>query len=195
MPIGSGQVQLGNDCRDEYVLSSGQIAISSLYRQGTYVPDITQTSTIPTSGAISFFNFRNTQLTTSTNFINQSLLNIQFIVKGSSPDAVCSMTFNSNGDFFYSDGGGNTTSDWVNDVSGTPGNYYQIYTSVASGDSPAGDSLSTWLDLSTSRSWSLTQTGGVVGTKANTLLVYIRGKYPQVNIGQITVDMTSQVTN
>lgn len=195
MPIGSGQVQLGNDCRDEYVASSGQIAISSLYRTGTYVPDINQTSTIPTSGQVSFFNFRSTALTTSTDFRNQGLISIQFIVKGNAPDAFCGIYFYENGNQTVIDGGGNVTDSWVNDVSGTPGNYYQIYCTKVSGDNPtAGDTLNTWHDLSTARYWELVRPGGsgvIQGSLQNSLDITIRGKYPQVNIGTINVTMDS----
>lgn len=44
---------------------SGSISISDYYRNGTYVPDTSSTSTIPTSGEISLYDFYGTKLYTA----------------------------------------------------------------------------------------------------------------------------------
>jgi hypothetical protein len=64
-----------------------------------------------------------------------------------------------------------TTTDWLRPAAAAP-SLYQISATVQSGTSPTGDSLATFLPLTSNRQWTLDQSG--VGTKSCTLLIELR---------------------
>lgn len=66
---------------------------------------------------------------------------------------------------------------------------YEIYATRTAGSLPTG-TMDTWLPLSASQSWVLTQTG--VGAKTSTLLIKIRTTSGAV-LAQANFDMTAEV--
>jgi len=62
--------------------------------------------------------------------------------------------------------------DWGAPTGGTPGTDYEIKCILNSGSTPSGDSVGTWLALTSARSWTLSQT--TVGSKSCNLTIQIR---------------------
>lgn len=83
--------------------------------------------------------------------------------------------------YFYSDGSGEGVSlgpfDWVTPSSATTRYSHEIRATLISGPTPTGDSLGSWLSLSSTRGWS----NDTVGTTA--LTIEIR----RVSTGQVMV--------
>lgn len=67
---------------------------------------------------------------------------------------------------------------------------YEVRATLASGDTPSG-TLATWLLLSTTRSWSLTQS--VAGTKTCNLTIEIRRVSDSVVLDTATATITATV--
>lgn len=66
-----------------------------------------------------------------------------------------------------------TYSTWGTPTGGTPGNGYWIRATLVSGSTPSGSPLNTWLQLSSTRSWSNFRSNSSVGTTTCTLTIEI----------------------
>lgn len=84
--------------------------------------------------------------------------------------------------------GDDTEFTWL--VSGSASSF-QVRVTVLSGTTPGGDGAGSWLSLSTSRAWSLFQSGE--GVKSATMLVEIRLISTLVVVGSATVEMRATV--
>jgi hypothetical protein len=92
-------------------------------------------------------------------------------VKTDGTSASASFTFKTDRTVINQDGG-TVDSSWL-DTGNSPSDY-QIRVTKASGDTPGGSSLGTWLSLSSNRTWSLFDGAGVAGTKTCKLTIEIR---------------------
>jgi len=103
---------------------------------------------------------------------------------------------------FRSDG---TVDDWEgasyspdhswSDPSGSgrePGDYFEIRAVKSAGTTPDGDSLSTWLPLTTARTWTLSQSGD--GAKSCTLTITIRDVNTNDTLDTGTYELSATVT-
>lgn len=105
--------------------------------------------------------------------------------------ATATFTLNSSGALVLSPGG-TISGEWL--LFGSASSY-DVRVTMASGTNWAGPALSTWLDLATTRSWSLTATRTPVGvtTVTGTATVEIRRKSDSVVIATATVTLTAEV--
>ena len=81
--------------------------------------------------------------------------------------------------------------DWGTPTGGTPGTDYEIKCAVNSGTTPSGDSVATWLALTSARTWTLSQT--TVGSKTCNLTIEIRDAATQTVQDSQTYTVTATV--
>ena len=100
---------------------------------------------------------------------------------------------NSDGTVSYSTvaSGSGTIENWVNPTSAAGANY-EVRVTKNSGTNPSGSSLATWLALSSSRSWTIGQSG--LGNTSCNLTVEIRDASTLVMLDSATVEMIAEVT-
>lgn len=82
--------------------------------------------------------------------------------------ATVSVQLQSDGDLVHSEGGDSSTGAWVVPKSAAPGSY-QVKFEKVSGDDITGVTMDTWLDLTTTRTATLSQSG--VGSKDSVIKV------------------------
>lgn len=66
---------------------------------------------------------------------------------------------------------------------------YDVFLHVNSGTSPAGASLDTWLNLGTTRTWTLTESA--IGTLSNNMTLQIRNAITLTVKASVTITMTA----
>lgn len=162
----SGSINIGQ-LRTEFKGGSAAISLSEMYRSGTYVPPLTANAGIPTSGAIQMDDFYSSTVSTD---MDASYTAESIGVKGGG--STCTLWVYTDGTIFsacFPTIITNFSDTWVASSS-APGSWYDVYVSVTSGTSPTGDSLSTWLALTSNRSW-------VLNTGSCVLSVKVRHKY------------------
>lgn len=160
---------------------SNPIGINEYYRSGTYVPPLTANASVPTSGAISMSNFYSATVSTD---MDASYTAESVGVKGGG--STCTLWVYTDGTIFSACSPTiitNFSDTWVASSS-APGSWYEIYVSVTSGTSPTGDSLNTWLALTSNRSW-------VLNTNTCVLSVKIRHKYNTGSEETTSVSLTA----
>ena len=134
------------------------------YRGGTYVPDTSINSSIPTTGAISITDFYGSTLTVPD-------FNLATYAAHDNTESLslASITFNTNGTITVS---GNlavpTSGTWATGGTITGGDW-EIFASLTTGTAPTGPALNNWHALSTARIWSMATTGTDSGTLSITL--------------------------
>ncbi len=74
---------------------------------------------------------------------------------------------------------------------GEPASGFEVYASVTSGSTPSGASLSTWLSLGTTRTWTLTNSASGT-TKQSILAVQIRLAASGAVIASATVELYAE---
>lgn len=154
--------------RNEYKASSGAISMSELARSGSYVPNLTINSGVPTSGQRSI-----SQYYSSGSDINMDASYTTSDYSTAPTSATSIITAYNNGNLAGTGGVASFSGTWVGAAS-APGAYYECYLEVISGSSPdAGDSVATWIALTSDRSWTLT-TAGVASSKSATWRLHIR---------------------
>lgn len=79
----------------------------------------------------------------------------------------------SNNGYYYKYRGGVANAEYVWITPQSNYSEYEVKATLNSGDTPAGDSLATWLSLSTSRDWTL-QNGTIEGESTCSLTLEIR---------------------
>lgn len=85
---------------------------------------------------------------------------------------------------------GNALQTWL--AAGNNPADYSVRATLSSGSSPAGAPLGQWLNLSTARTWSLTQTGGAAGSATGKINVEIRATAnPSVVLDSATITITA----
>ena len=147
--VASGAITL-DAIRNEFKAASGAVSLSEMYRSGTYVPPLTANAGIPTSGAIQMDDFYSASVSTA---MAATYYGSSTGIKGGGSSNTLSITSagvitgGSVLDVFFSD-------NWCA-YSAAPGNWYQVYVTKTSGTTPTGDALDTWLDLSTTRNWTI----------------------------------------
>ena len=145
----SGAISLGQ-LRTEFKGGSAAISMSEMYRSGTYVPPLTANAGIPTSGVIDLQDFYSASVSTA---MAASYYGSTTGIKGGG--STNTFTITSAGVIT----GGNVLDVLFSDnwcaYSAAPGNWYQVYVTKTSGATPTGDALDTWLDLSTTRNWTI----------------------------------------
>ena len=144
---GSGVITL-NDLKTEFGGPTSP-SLSDYYRGGTYVPNISANSAVPTSGAISLSNFygASNQL---VNITNRSISSI-----GVNVGTRAGIELRNNGIAYnYRTNAGTYTTiagEWM--LAGAASDY-EVYCAVTSGTLTVG-TVNTWLALSTTRLWYL----------------------------------------
>lgn len=111
----------------------------------------------------------------------------KFVSDFGAGSASASYTLNSDGYVYYAtDSGGSVQvpDEWL--LSGSSGQYEAFVT--FSGAAPAGSPTSTWLNLGSSRTWSVTSFGGTTST---TLSVTIRRVSDAVTVGSASVTLSA----
>jgi hypothetical protein len=187
MPVPSGNPIKLSDLVAEFG-SDGSPSLRDYYRGGPRVPNSGTNAAISTDPA----SLRLTQFYGAANFSVA-------VPSQTVSHSVGYPTVASAGIGFYTDGSvtfnaGNSHSGpsyWGNPVGGSPGNGYQMYVSKASGSTPSGSALDTWLPLSSPRTFTIIQS--TVGYKSCTLNVTI-ATYPggtTVSTGTITIEAES----
>lgn len=145
------------------------ISLNEYYRGGARVPNTPTNASVPTSGTISYNDFHgasalppvalsNTTVssvtTTGTATATYSLLNSGIVQGNRAPT------------------GTYTIETWLNSGAASS---YDVMATLSSGDTPTGSALSTWMNLGTTRSWTLTDVqSGAIGAKSCTLSIQIR---------------------
>jgi hypothetical protein len=170
----SGAIDLAA-IRNEFKASSGAASMDEFYRSGTYVPPLTANAGIPISGAIQMDDFYSATISTDMDATyDASWISITNTDTGVTLEVHPDGAIVSSG---YGDGGAvSSFSDtWVA-ASANPGAWYELYISVSSGNTPTGDSLNTWIALTSIRYYSLDIASGP-DSKSCTLSVKIRHKY------------------
>lgn len=124
------------------------------------------------------------------NFINISNFNASATVVNPT-DATCQYELTNGGDIRATTTGNTITDqgDWI-----APKNNFSLYDAmlhVNSGTSPTGAALDTWLNLGTTRNWSLAQT--VIGTLSNNCTLSIRRSATGTVLDTATITMTATV--
>lgn len=145
--------------------ATGARSLTEFYRGGAFVPNIPANSGVPTSGAISILDFLGA-IAMDANWVNQSA--IDFVMAGGIQNAVAELSVMSNGGTSRSttQEGYVVTGTWL--LAGSASDY-SVRAVHTGGDIPYG-SLSTWLPLSSTRTWGVTAASGLVsGTLAVTL--------------------------
>lgn len=185
----SGPLSL-SDIQTEFG-GSNPISLSEYYAGGSYVPSGTTgtNGAVPTSGTIAISNFYGTskvviQLTSPVTVAYAS---------GGFLSATTGYRVANDG-YVYTGGWSVSPSygqeeQWDN-VVGTVGNY-EIYVSKTSGDTPTG-TLNTWLNLGTTRDWTLTATAG--NFKTCVLAVQIRDTATSTVQATATLTLESDAT-
>lgn len=104
--------------------------------------------------------------------------------------ATATFSLNSSGALVLSPGG-TISGEWL--LFGSASDY-EARATMASGTNWAGAALSTWLDLATTRSWSLTATRSTVGSTSvtGTATVEIRRKSDNGVVATATVTLTAE---
>jgi hypothetical protein len=107
-------------------------------------------------------------------------------------NAGCTFELTNGGDIRETTGSNviNDVGDWV-----TPKTNFSAYDcmlTVNSGTAPAGAATATWLNLGTTRTWTLTQS--VVGSKSNSCTLQIRNSASGTVLGSCNVSMSADVS-
>lgn len=105
-------------------------------------------------------------------------------------DALCELTFESDGDINVSGFGGDI-GDWMSPKLGEPASNYEIMATVTSGALSGGSPTGTWLLLNTSRNWYVQETGA--GTRTVTLSIQIRRAADQVVLSTVSYTLDAIV--
>lgn len=173
--------------RNEFKAASGAVSLSEMYRSGTYVPPLTANAAIPVSGAIQLDDFySSTVVTDMDTTYDASWISVTNADTGVTLEVHPDGSIVSSG---YGDGQVTGFSDtWVL-ASANPGAWYELYVSVTSGNTPSGDSLNTWIALTSIRYYSLDIAAGP-DSKSCTLSVKIRHKYNTASEETTTVTLS-----
>jgi hypothetical protein len=174
--------------RNEFKAASGAVSLSEMYRSGTYVPPLTANAAIPTSGAIQMDDFYSATVSTDMDATyDASWISLSNGATGVTLEVHPDGAILSSG---YGDGGSVTgfSDTWVV-ASANPGAWYELYVSVSSGNTPTGDSLNTWIAITSIRYYSLDIASGP-DSKSCTLSVKIRHKYNTASEETTTVTLS-----
>ena len=168
MAIPSTNIKL-SDIRTEFRpgVTTGSINFLDYYRGGPYVYNVTPHNGIPTSGAIKFSHFAG--LTGEL----VSLTDRTVLAQAVDPsDASAGIRFRNDGQLQERVNGvySVVADQWLRDLRTDAGNEYQIKVDLTSGSTPSG-TLGTWIDLSSSPEWLISQTS--TGSKSCTLAISV----------------------
>lgn len=109
------------------------------------------------SGPISFANLHGKSASAPVNPLGTMAASHNVSSPGT---ASAGLSFLQNGAVSPNTGNGYSgTSQWYSPTGGTPGNGYWIRCTVNSGTTPSGSATGTWLQLNTTRAWSLVRSG------------------------------------
>lgn len=181
---GSGDIRL-SDLIAEF---GGGTKLSDFYRGGAYVPDTPTNAGVPASGDISLSDFYGASVVSDTVTVNsQSVSHIDF---AGTSTTYAGIWYQSGGDVYKQHGStGNTDiDDWIDPKTSAPGSY-EIRATLASGTSPAGAAVGSWLALTTGRSWTLTSNAGQY--KTCQLTIEIRKDGVVLDSGTVTLTADS----
>jgi hypothetical protein len=120
------------------------------YRRGNLTPNINHFSSINTGNPVVLSAFAGKIYPV----VALPILN-PFAVQPTPTTAICTMSYSSTG---TATGTNSTSGTWL--LAGVNSNY-EILLNKTSGITPTGDSVNTWMALSTSRSWSLSVSNGL----------------------------------
>ncbi len=180
----SGALSL-NDIKGEFGGPSSP-SLGDYYAGGTYVPAGTSgtNGAVPSSGAISIGSFYGTGLPVIT-ITDQSLNNVTF----SPTNSTQAYRLDSNGKVYdVKNASPSFIEDWVTPTGAASS--YEAFVTVTSGTLSSGTSGS-WVALSSTRDWSVTQTS--IGIKTCTFTVDIRKVGTSTVLDSATITIEAEV--
>jgi hypothetical protein len=156
--------------------------LKAYYRGGSYVLNVPgaypNISTSATSLKISQFNG-----VISPTIQLQNLRSDDTAIAPS--DSIAEIVMSSNGAFQQNPG---TNGTWL--LSGNAADF-DVWVGAGTGTAPTGSAQNTWLNLATTRTWSLSYTSSATGGKSYSGAIYLRNtNAPQVNVFAYTFDLS-----
>lgn len=174
---------------------SGSHSLTEYYRGGAFVPNISENSSIPTSGTISLTDFYGA---TATPPITVTITN-RTLTDGTASGgstALVSYSLQSNGQLEVTeqDATTNVSGEWASPTGAGVGNDFEVRVTTT-GDGLTSGPTGSWISLGTTRTWTNTASGG--GSKSTTLTVQIRDSFSQTiqDTASVTLSVTSTISN